>query len=182
MKSISMTLIAMTVLTGVHSWKEQPLESLQDGGRDLSHIQESPYFQLVSDDASPESGCLIVVRSNPRPRQKLLLGSCDLPDQGWRYDSDTKLFHTMLKDDMCMQAGLGGTPGHGTKMRLFPCDEDEELQKFDYGNTIELVGANLCVIFQGIHSNVNVDEIKLKPCDISDGQDDWSQDAPVNGE
>jgi hypothetical protein len=166
MKSILMTLLAMTVLTGVHSLKEHPLESLQDGGRDLF---EEPYnyFEIVFENAIPYlSGCLTVVGSNPIEKQRLLLGSCGAPSQAWRYDFVTKLYHSKLNDDMCMQAGLGGRPGRG-KMRLFKCDEDEALQKFksaEAGHAIGLVDTDFCVSFSGNKADVNVDPIVLKPC------------------
>jgi hypothetical protein len=169
MKSILMTLLAMTVLTGVHSLKEHPLESLQDGGRDLTE----DYFELVSDDALPYlSGCLIVVGSNPIEKQKLLLGKCGGKNQAWRYDAINQQFHTKLNDDMCMQAGLGGTPGRGSKMRLFECDKDEPLQRFEYGNALRLVDTELCVGFLGNTPNVNEDPIVLKPCEH--GGNEWS--------
>jgi hypothetical protein len=183
MKFISMTLFAMTFLAGVHSLKdEHSYQSLQDGGRDLE--SDVYYFVLISDPAAgPDSGCVTVNHSNAKEKQKLSLQECkddNNDDQYWRYDEDTKLFHTRLNDEMCMQAGLGGTPGHGTKLRLFPCDgaEYEDLRKFDYtpsGGTIKLENTDLCVIFRGIHSNFG-DPIVLKPCSASEGQKSWIED------
>jgi hypothetical protein len=170
MKSISMTLLAMTVLTGVHSLKEQPLESLQDGGRDL----QEDYVQLYTDDLPELTGCLTVIGGTPSNKDKLLLGECNQRNQAWRYDAATMQFHTKKNDKFCLQAGLGGPVGHGSKMRIFECDEDEALQKFEYLNALVLNGTDLCVAYRGINANVGKDPIVLKPCDL--GNNNWSQD------
>jgi hypothetical protein len=186
MKFISMTLFAMKLLAGVHSLKdEHSYQSLQEGGQDLE--SEEYYFVLIWDPAAgPYLGCLTVNHSNAKEKQKLSLKECkddNNDDQFWWYDGDTKLFHTKLNDEMCMQAGLGGTPGYETKLCLFPCDgaeyeEYEDLRKFNYthsGGTIKLKNTNLCVIFRGIHSNFG-EPIILKPCGDSEGQKSWTKD------
>jgi hypothetical protein len=136
--------------------------------------EPSGYFGLVNDDAYPESGCLVVKNENPRNDQPLILGNCDF-NHNWRYDSDG-LFHTELDDDKCMQAGRGGTPRRGTKMRLFDCDKNDELQQFDYNQIDIKLRSNddLCVGFRGDTSNVDDDPLLLKPCDKNGNN--WSED------
>ena len=110
--------------------------------------------------------------SKAKADQPLILGSCDKPKQEWKFDNG--LFRTTLSETMCMQAGRGGTPKKGVKMRVFPCDKDNGLQQFVYDQvTIKLKNTTLCVAYRGVNSNVNVDPIILKTCN---GQDNWSED------
>lgn len=93
------------------------------------------------------------------------------------------LYHTKLDDGYCMAAGRGGKIEHGTKMRLFRC-EDNKHQRFvgpDGGlGTIKLKDGeydDLCVEFRGINPNINVDPIIMKRCNVAVAG--WSQDSPA---
>jgi hypothetical protein len=175
MKLLSITILITVTLDAVQGWRALRRVSQEDNG---SHRQLQDSFQLVSDDTY-ERACLIVAGSDAKRDQKLMLGECDLPDQAWKFDNG--LFRTTLDENMCMQAGRGGTrPTHGTKMRLFPCDKDKKIQQFDYNwVNIELKDTNMCVIFRGHTADVSKDPIILKSCDESDNQNNWSED-PVD--
>ena len=133
-------------------------------------------FQLVSDDASSKA-CAIVKSSNAKADQPLILGSCDKPKQAWKFNATNGLFHSTLNETMCMQAGRGGTPQKGVKMRVFPCNKDNKLQQFAYNQlTINLKDTNFCVAYRGVTSNVNADPLILKACGAVG--DSWSQGKP----
>lgn len=112
------------------------------------------------------TGCLIVRYADASEDQKLKFGECGDLDNAWRYDNG--LFRSELDRDMCMQAGRGGEPEHGKKMRLFPCDMDNDLQQFDFSETLGTIKLKsydlLCVEFRGTHANVGDDPIILKNC------------------
>ncbi|CAB9522118.1 expressed unknown protein [Seminavis robusta] len=130
---------------------------------------------FCNDDADPV-GCLVVADEDPVPGQKLILGHPDL-NHNWKSEVDTNLFRTALDFNMCMQAGNGsGPPTEGTSLRLYPCDETNPLQHFDYeGVDIIHVGSGLCVGFRGDSSHVNVDPIILKDCELVGNN--WSTDG-----
>jgi len=132
------------------------------------------FVGLCSDDAYPESGCMVVKGEKAKAGQSIILGNPGL-NHKWRYDSDG-LFHSALDDTMCMQAGHRRPAGHGTKMRLYPCDKTNPLQWFSKdGVDIELQNsAKLCVGFRGDKSHVDVDPLILKDCDKVGNN--WSED------
>jgi len=131
------------------------------------------YFGL-NNDSSENGGCLVIKDENPVSGQPLILGNCDL-NHDWRYDSHG-LFHSALDDDMCMQLGRNNEQIKlGTAMRLYPCDQNNQKQQFDY-NRIDIRPRgynNMCIGFRGNTGNVDVDPIVLRHC--KDGSN-WSQD------
>lgn len=133
-------------------------------------------FQLVSDEASSKA-CAIVKDSQAKADKPLILGSCDKPKQAWKLNATSGMVRTILNETMCMQAGRGGTPQKGTKMRVFPCDKDNKLQQFDYNQlTVKLKNTTLCVAYRGVKANVNTDPLILKNC--GSVGDSWSQGKP----
>lgn len=175
MKLLSTIVLIMATLKGVHGWAALRRRVSQEGNDPLA----LDYFQLFTDGPAV-TGCLIVEDSRPRADQKLILGECDLSGQEWRLDDDS-LYHTKLDDGMCMQAGRGGTPVHGTKLRIFPCDKANNLQHFEgpisetYTGGIRLKNyPKLCVDWRGVNANINQDPIIVKDCNNVNGG--WSRD------
>lgn len=175
MKLLSTIVLIMATLESGHGWTALRRRVSEEGSDSLA----LDYFQLFSDFPA-EIGCLIVTDSKPRADQKLKLGECDLPGQEWRLDTDY-LYHTKLNDGMCMQAGRGGTPIQGTKLRLFPCDKNNNLQRFEGPISENYVGGirlkdfpKLCVSWRGVNTNINQDPIIVKNCENVDGG--WSRD------
>jgi hypothetical protein len=124
---------------------------------------------LVSKEKTARQVCIIASAANKDAA--LVLGEWGKTSQAWVPDGG--LFRTTLNQTMCMQAGRGGTPTGGTKLRIFPCDVDNKYQQFAYNNdTIKLKDTNYCVVFRGVNANVN-DPIILKSCDKSGTQDSW---------
>jgi len=169
------TLFAIVALKGVYGWKAVREVSRDEEGRRLTS-----YSQLYADIQEDFTACLIVKDSDARDDKKLILGDCGLPNQAWRRDADG-LWHTKLNEDYCMQAGRGGKVGHGTKMRLFKCDNGEKRQQF-VGPDGGIGGIkfkdpdydDFCVEFRGNTPNINVDPIIVKTCDVSVAG--WSAD------
>ena len=169
MKLLSTIVLVMVTLKDCHGWT-----ALR---RRVN--QALDYFQLFTDGPA-ETGCLIVTDSKPRADQKLTLGKCGLPGQEWRLDNDS-LYHTNLDDGMCMQAGREGTPAHGTKLRIFPCDKNSTLQHFEGPISETYIGGirlknypNLCVDWRGVNANIKQDPIIVKDCKKVNGG--WSRD------
>jgi hypothetical protein len=139
------------------------------------------YYGFVNDDACGDDyyfpgGCLVVEDEIPLAGQPIILGSCDF-NHNWHDDGDS-LFHTQLDHRMCMQAGPDGeTPGLGTEIFLFPCDKDNELQKFYYdGVDISLGGLQqLCIGFPGQTGELG-EPIVLTTCENNDNGNNWSND------
>ena len=170
MKLLSTIVLIIATFKGGHGWNALRRRVSGEG---------PDYFQLYTDGPAV-TGCLIVTVSKPRADQKLKLGNCDLPDQEWRLDTDF-LYHTKLNDSMCMQAGRGGTPVHGTKLRIFPCDKNNTLQLFEGPLSQTFLGAirlknypNLCVDWRGVNADINQDPIIIKDCKNKNGG--WSAD------
>lgn len=148
-------------------------------------LEADMYGRIVSDDyyepdhpSSALSACIEVRNGNPRDDQKLILGDCESPGGGWRFDSEG-LVHTELDDDQCMQAGRDGPARDGEKIRMFRCDASNDLQKFVFingGGIRPQVDQDLCVVWHGTHANVGRDLIILKECDKVDDRIDWSGD------
>lgn len=85
-------------------------------------------------------------------------------------------FSSGLGTSMCAQAGLGGFVDHGAKLRLMPCKESEELQKFEWEDETPIKLASnddLCVEWRGLSMSVGVDPALMKLCDLFEG---WSGD------
>ena len=162
MKRFLAPLLGLAYCRTVRGWKAVPVK---ENGLLRRLANTGPYVQFYSDPPPPQDvGCLIVRNSIAVNDNKLILGDCGLPSQAWRYDDG--LFRTKLDDNMCMQAGRGGEPKHGMMVRVFACDKDNKLQKFDYDGKgiIKLANTNFCVVYRGVTSNVNEDNIILRDC------------------
>ena len=65
----------------------------------------------------------------------------------------------------CLQAGRLGTPSHGNYLRVFPCDESNDLQIFTWeapdGRLYPTNYPDVTVVFQGTTADVNNDQIIL---------------------
>lgn len=130
-------------------------------------------------------GCLTVRDSEARNDQKLMLESCNQANQRWDSD-DNGLIRTELDNTMCMQGGRG-EPQMGTMMRIFTCDSNNALQKFESivdnqgaGEKIRLQGTTLCVDHRGVIANVNEDPIILKSCNEAGSWNDATEpDTPA---
>jgi len=118
-----------------------------------------PYYRISTDEA-----CLSVRNSNPYDDQRFILKNCGGVGQGFREDGNH--FRIQLNDEKCMQAGRPTvSPRHGTKMRIYKCDESEFRQKFELEDgKMRLQGRDLCVDHRGVNANVNEDPVILKDC------------------
>lgn len=169
MKFVKAALLAIAFMGGeAHGWKTLHAGASQRV-RDLTSDDDYVEFFFAVQD----TGCLIVKDSKPRDDQKLMLGTCGLPNQVWKYDNG--LLRTRLDAEMCMQAGRKGTPHHGKKLRLFSCNRRNDLQMFEYDKgVIKLASTNLCVVYRGVHADVNIDPIILVDCDEAGGRINWN--------
>lgn len=125
----------------------------------VSSPDADPYYRIVTDDA-----CFAVRGSNPYDDQKLILKPCGGEGQGFREDGD--LIRSQLNDEKCVQAGRPmTTPHHGTKMRIYMCDDNEFRQQFEVVESkFKLKGYDLCIDHRGVNANVHEDPIILKDC------------------
>lgn len=86
--------------------------------------------------------------------------------------------------DLCLQAGHGKSLRDGSKMRLYPCDENNIFQRFAADLALEpgplrLVSDqydDLCVTHRGVNANLGKDPIIFKKCDLPDSRILWSFD------
>lgn len=112
--------------------------------------------------------------------QKLVLSSSDDCQVGWRLETsgDARLFHTSGDPSMCLQAGRNVEQLEmltaGTKMRIYPCDQSNALQRFVWGEgtcngAIKLEGrTDLCMTWRGVVADLDKDPIILVLCDTLD--------------
>lgn len=157
----------------------QPPSQLENGSCDgqvgCKSTTDDPIDEWFELSARTQSGCLVVKKSNVRAEQQLILGDCGVDATNtWRYNNG--LFHSKLNDQFCIHVGRGKDPEHGRKMRLFPCDETNDLQQFYHfestGHIKLKSNENLCVEFHGKNANIGEDDIILKKCEKSvDGWD-----------
>lgn len=129
------------------------------------------WFEL---EAKKQTGCIHVKKAVARAERNLILGECGSdPENAWRYNNG--MFHSKLDDNMCIQAGRKETVSRGRKMRLFPCDELNDNQKFYHfessGHIKLQSNQDLCIEFEGRNANINSDVIVLKTC--IDAVDGW---------
>jgi len=147
-----------------------------DSDEDAYVIIASDDYEGYLDPSAPSSACIQVRNDNPRNNQKLVLGDCQGPKPGWRFDADG-LVHTELDDSWCIQAGKGGPVTDGEFARMKRCDPFNELQKFVYvngGGIRPLSNQGLCMVWRGTHASVGVDPIIFKDCVEADARVDWS--------
>lgn len=166
------------LLGGHHQWS---FRTIDEHGRNLAES----YGRLYSDASCLGVTCgdgpiCIELRdpNNPGDDQKLTIGDCSGP--GWRLDSDG-LFHSEADDNQCMQAGRDD-PQDGTKIRMFGCDKNNELQKFVYeGQQLikPISDLSLCVVWQGGTPDLNKDNVILKKCNHVTNRAAWSGDLPI---
>lgn len=152
-----------------------------DDGRNLAEA----YGRLYSDASCLGVSCgdgpiCIELRDpgNPGDDEKLTIGDCSGP--GWRLDSDG-LFHSEADDNQCMQAGRDGSQD-GTKIRMFGCDSNNELQKFVYERQQlikPVVDESLCAVWHGNTPNFGTDDVLLKKCNHVADRAAWSGDLPI---
>eukprot|EP00591_Stephanopyxis_turris_P008572 CAMPEP_0195519268 /NCGR_PEP_ID=MMETSP0794_2-20130614/14548_1 /TAXON_ID=515487 /ORGANISM="Stephanopyxis turris, Strain CCMP 815" /LENGTH=262 /DNA_ID=CAMNT_0040648391 /DNA_START=190 /DNA_END=978 /DNA_ORIENTATION=+ len=143
------------------------------------------YGIIQSDDAYDISGsaCIAVKGGKAGIGRRLVLGDCESPGNGWRL-SRNGLFRTELDDSLCMQAGHNesSSPMDRAKIRLKPCDRNNNLQKFVFinGNGIRpKMNQSLCMVWKGKNADVGMDPIMLRPCNLVDSRNDWSGDFPI---
>lgn len=146
----------------------------RDGGRYEFEFQEARYYwQIIV--APSILGCMMPRNGKiPTRRDKVYIDHCGSPEDAWGFEetgTGAVLFHNKLDYNMCMQSGNGGPPGDGTKMRYYPCDRSNALQRFmrvfsGDGYTYKITPesrTDLCVVPHG--STVEVgDEVILKVC------------------
>ena len=126
------------------------------------------------------AGPFVKVQSdNPKRWQKLIID--DIPDYGgddipgtyaWTMKGDS-LLHSGLDENMCIQAGYGGTVKHGTKLRLNKCDESNEFQRWnsDIHGSMKLLDDKFneyCVASSGASFDLGKDPMIMVDCDRLD--------------
>jgi hypothetical protein len=101
-----------------------------------------------------EGGCIQTKNDSIANFAKVIIGECSA-SSAWSVvegNGGVKIFRSGLDTSMCLQAGLGRAVEHGTMLRLMPCDETEELQKFEWDDEtpIKLASINsLCLEWRG---------------------------------
>jgi hypothetical protein len=141
------------------------------------HTGNDPRGTLYSFYA--EGGCIQTNNDSIEKFTKVIIGECSASSAWSVFEANGgKMFRSGLDTSMCLQAGLGGVVKHGTMLRLMPCDENEELQKFEWDDEtpIKLVSIdNLCLEWRGLNVNVGTDPIVMKSCEhlVFEG---WSGD------
>jgi cell division septation protein DedD len=124
-------------------------------------------------------GC-VHPKNGSTAKSEIILDECD-ESRAWNVktvEDGVVVFRSRLDLNMCLQAGLGGKPRHGTKMRLVPCDNNEEYQKFEWSDETPIKLASredLCMEWRGRSANVGVDPIVMKRCDGTEYG--WSGDS-----
>lgn len=146
-------------------WTHTDMDPRNDGGT---------LYSFYADD-----GCIQPKEGSAAKFTEIIMGECDAR-YAWNVkDVDgVKAFRSRLDLSMCLQAGLGGYVDHGTKLRLMPCNENEELQKFEWSDEthIKLVSREeLCLEWRGRNVNVGVDPVIMKSCDLT-VYEGWSGD------
>jgi hypothetical protein len=139
-------------------------------------VGDDDYFNLAWQD---QQTCIEPRDGQTNNGQPLVLSDCVDCLNGWRLETsgNAKLFHTSDDREQCLQAGHGApieTLVDGSKMRIYPCDTTNSLQRFVWGDGIcdgplKLEGRDdLCVVFLGVVANVGSDPIILVKCDDLD--------------
>lgn len=124
-------------------------------------------------------GCVQPKNGSTVKFTEIILDECD-ESYAWNgmvVADGAVIFRSRLDLNMCLQAGSGGDPRHGTKMRLMPCNDNEENQKFEWsdGAPIKLASRNdLCMEWRGNTASVGIDPIIMKTCDGTEYE--WSGD------
>lgn len=143
-------------------------------------IGDDDFFPLVIAEEREHgfAGKVMPTRRSIRTGQELILSSDQECNSGWRLETSgaAKLFHTSEDPNMCLQAGHGGvtTLTSGTKMRIYPCNVNNSLQRFIWGNgkcsgAIKPQGRDdLCMTWRGVVANLDSDPIILVECDKLD--------------
>jgi hypothetical protein len=145
-------------------------------------IGDDDFFPLVIAEERDRgfAGMVQPTSRTMRNGQKLILSSDQECDIGWRLETSgaAKLFHTSEDPSLCLQAGRRGEDIDalisGTKMRIYPCDEGNDLQRFIWGNggcngAIKPEGRDdLCMTWRGVVANLDSDPIILVECDKLD--------------
>jgi hypothetical protein len=141
---------------------------------DTCCIGDDDYFNLAWQHQLQT--CIEPMGGQTNNGQSLVLSDCADCLNGWRLETsgNAKLFHTSVDRDQCMQAGHGEpieTLVDGSKMRIYPCDATNSLQRFVWGDPglLKLEERDdLCVVFLGVVANVGSDPIILVKCDDLD--------------
>ena len=127
-----------------------------------------------------DGGCIQPKNGSTEKFTEIIIDECD-NSRAWNVKQvdGVVIFRSRLDINMCMQTGLGGYVDHGTKLRLMPCDETEEYQKFDWSDETPIKLASrddLCMEWRGRNVNVGVDPVIMKKCDktVYEG---WSGDS-----
>jgi hypothetical protein len=145
-------------------------------------VGDDDFFPLVIAEERDQgfAGMIQPTSGSMRNGQKLILSSDQECDVGWRLESSgaAKLFHTSEDPSICLQAGGRGKNMNsltsGTKMRIYPCDVGNDLQRFIWGNgechgAIKLEGRDdLCMTWRGVVAHLDSDPIILVECDKLD--------------
>ena len=76
--------------------------------------------------------------------------------------------------EQCMQATHSGVLEHGAWLRVYPCDPNNPLQRFNAIGTLQLENTEWCVAYWGMTANHDENHIMLKKCETVDYG--WSHD------
>lgn len=127
-----------------------------------------------------EGGCVQPKGGKTKPGTLVILDECDSA-RAWNVKEKDGVvtFRSRLDADMCLQAGLGGNPKVGTKMRLAKCKAGEYFQQFswdDFEAPILLSSRDdLCMMWRGVTGNPGVDPMIMTDCTKSP-EYEWSGD------
>ena len=170
------------------------LAVVQGAGHDDNIIVgDNDFFQLASLASGPHGKCdqfdhcATLRRGRLRNGTPLKLNNClDDDTEGWRVvtEGTALTFHAGNDNDKCLQAGNGAAMGtwNRARMRLYPCDPTEPLQRFHWkattaqhdecgGGVITLEDDNtMCVTWRGRTANPGKDAIIALPCAKLDAQ------------
>lgn len=154
-----------------HRSDKMQVKPCMNEGRFIFTYTPVEFTVFYSNDAK---GCLGVKDGKAVEGQNLVLSDEEKDPRRCQWKEKDGLFRSALNPNMCMQAGHpGATAKNGKKLRLYKCSKENSQQKFEFtGDVIKHTGTNFCVAFQGEKGQVG-DNIILKDCNNSEGQDSW---------
>lgn len=148
----------------------------------LRHSKADGDRHLITLDGSV-SACIEVKAGSTANGNSFVLGDCSsydygidaVPIEGEGCIDSIAMLQTRLDPTKCMQATHRGKPvKQGSWMRVYPCDANNPLQRFEVIGTIKLENTNWCAAYRGNRPNINQDHIMLRDCDDMDYG--WSHD------
>lgn len=110
----------------------------------------------------------------------LILATCDASDPKQQFTFVGEKIQLAMDSSLCLQGGRNVMPDDGKYIRVYPCRDDETLQKFSWdapdGALTLMDYPDFAVVFRGTSANVNSDPIILGDLNNSDvlERKDWT--------